>query len=83
MYEVIIESKAAKQIRRFPKEIVKRLEKVLAALRANPRPHACEKLTGTDGWRIRVGDYRILYAIDDESELVTIYKVSHRREAYR
>jgi len=83
MYEVIIETKVGKQVRRFPKEIVKRISKVLTSLRSDPRPPNCEKLAGTDGWRIRVGDYRVLYSIDDESKLITVYKVSHRRDAYR
>lgn len=83
MYQAIIENKARKKARRFPKEIVKRIDKVLTSLRQNPRPPGSEKLTGTDGWRIRVGDYRILYAIDDKNKLVTIYDIDHRREVYR
>jgi mRNA interferase RelE/StbE len=59
------------------------MKKVLTNLCQNPRPSGCEKLAGTDGWRIRVGDYRILYAIDDKIKLVTIYDSDHRREVYR
>ena len=83
MYQVIIENKARKKTKRLPKEIVKRIDKVLTALSRNPRPPGSEKLVGTDGWRIRAGDYRILYAIDDKNKLVTIYDIDHRRQVYR
>lgn len=83
MFQVIVENKARKKIRRFPKELVKRIDKALTGLCQNPRPPGSEKLTGTDGWRIRVGDYRILYAIDDKNKLVTIYDMDHRRQVYR
>jgi len=83
MYQVIIENKARKKMRRFPEKVVKRIDNVLTNLCLNPRPPGTDKLTGTDGWRIRVGDYRILYAIDDNNKLVTIYDIDHRRQVYR
>jgi len=53
-------------------------------LEQNPRPHGCTKLEGSeDEYRVRVGDYRILYVIDDKAKLVTVARVRHRREAYR
>ncbi len=52
-------------------------------LAANPRPFGCRKLTNEEGYRIRAGDFRILYRIDDDAKEVIIYRVKHRREAYR
>lgn len=56
----------------------------VAALAENPRPHGCEKLAGYDDrYRIRQGNYRVVYEIDDDISQVTIYKIGHRREVYR
>ena len=49
----------------------------------NPRPFGCQKLTNEEGYRIRTGDFRILYRIDDGAKEVIIYRIKHRREAYR
>jgi mRNA interferase RelE/StbE len=49
----------------------------------NPRPARVRKLQGTEGYRLRVGDYRVLYTVDDRSQTVVVYSVAHRREAYR
>ena len=53
------------------------------ALAADPRPHGAEKLAGRDDFRIRVGDYRIVYAVDDTERLVLVARIAHRREVYR
>ncbi|MFH0351856.1 MAG: type II toxin-antitoxin system RelE/ParE family toxin [Chromatiales bacterium] len=56
----------------------------IQALARNPRPPGCRKLTGTENdWRIRVGDYRVIYAIADVIRVVRVHRVRHRREAYR
>jgi mRNA interferase RelE/StbE len=52
-------------------------------LRENPRPANCRKLTGRDGWRIRIGDYRVIYEINDAALSLTVLHVGHRREVYR
>ena len=52
-------------------------------LAANPRPQGCQKLSGADAYRIRQGDWRVVYAVDDESREVTIDKIGNRREIYR
>ncbi|WP_404980599.1 type II toxin-antitoxin system RelE family toxin [Carboxydichorda subterranea] len=49
----------------------------------NPRPPGVRKLTGRDGWRLRVGDYRVIYDVDDESRRVTVLHIGHRRDVYR
>ena len=53
------------------------------ALAANPRPVGCVKLAGRDDYRIRVGDYRVVYAVDDDERLVLVARIAHRREVYR
>jgi len=52
-------------------------------LASEPRPHSCLKLTGRDGWRIRSGNYRVIYEIEDPQQLITILHVGHRRDVYR
>ncbi len=61
-----------------------RVRPVLLALSEDPRPAGTVKLTGqTNRWRLRIGNYRIIYAIDDQMQDVTILRIVHRREAYR
>ena len=83
MYRLLIENRATKEVESLHGEILDRLVKAIGSLKQNPRPHGVKKLFTEDGWRIRVGDYRVLYIIDDKQKLVTIYRVKHRREAYR
>jgi mRNA interferase RelE/StbE len=60
-----------------------RLRAAIDALAAEPRPRGAEKLAGRDGYRIRVGDYRVVYAVDDGDRLVLVARIAHRREVYR
>ena len=83
MYKIIIEQRAIKEIESLPNEIIQDIIDSIRQLRTNPRPYGVKKLTGGIGWRIRVRDYRILYTIGDKQKLITIYRVRHRREAYR
>jgi mRNA interferase RelE/StbE len=83
MYRIIIEHRAAKEIESLPDEIIQRITDTIRSLKLNPRPHGVKKLLGDEGWRIRIRDYRILYTIDDEQKLISIYRVKHRREVYR
>lgn len=84
MYEILIERRAEKDLRRLAAEIFQRLIAAIQALADDPRPDGCKKLTGSENdWRIRVGDYRVLYEIDDKNQIVRILRVRHRREAYR
>jgi mRNA interferase RelE/StbE len=53
------------------------------ALEADPRPSGCKKLTNSELWRIRVGDYRVVYSIEDAKLVVLVVRVGHRREIYR
>ncbi len=82
-YQVEIEMVAAKALLRFDRPTQLRLRNVIAGLENEPRPHGAIKLTGTDGYRIRVGDYRIVYLIEDEIKVVTVTRIAHRRDVYR
>jgi mRNA interferase RelE/StbE len=84
-YVVLLESRAEKDLKALPKQALKRIDTKLQALSLNPRPRGATKLRGkeSEGWRLRMGDYRILYQIDDEEDAVRIYRIKHRREAYR
>ena len=82
-YSVAIKKSADRELRALPKEDLRRVVDKIRALAETPRPHGNEKLSGQERYRIRQGDYRIAYAIDDEARIVEIVKISHRREIYR
>ncbi len=84
MYRVQLERAAEKDLRRLTAEVHRRVVASIVALGVNPRPSGARKLHGGDGeWRIRVGDYRIIYAIADTIRVVGVRRVRHRREVYR
>ena len=84
MYSVLIERAAEKALAKLSAEMRQRTIAAIKALAENPRPSGCRKLTGSENdWRIRVGDYRVIYEIADEIRVVRIHRVRHRREAYR
>ena len=84
MYALLIKRSAERDLRRLPRALFERVNERILSLRDDPRPHGVRKLAGAlEGWRIRVGDHRILYQIDDEAQTVTLVRVKHRREAYR
>jgi mRNA interferase RelE/StbE len=82
-YTVILKRSAEKELDRLPETLHRRLAAKLLELETNPRPPGVQKLQGHDGYRIRVGDYRVLYLIDDPSETVHVTAIGHRREVYR
>ena len=83
MYEVIISSHAERELRRLDRSTKNRILPAALALADNPRPHGCLKVKAEGRlWRIRVGDWRIGYEIDDEKHRVKIVTVGHRREFY-
>ncbi|MCB0227137.1 MAG: type II toxin-antitoxin system RelE/ParE family toxin [Anaerolineae bacterium] len=83
MYSVIFQGKAAKQIQKLPPSDFNRIRPKIDALAQDPRPSGVKKLSGDLGYRIRVGSYRILYRVDDVARIVIIYRVRHRRDAYK
>lgn len=83
-YRVRIERSAERDLKKLSIEDLRRVASHIRALGDTPRPVGCRKLTGSeDEWRLRVGDYRIIYAVNDEAKVVQIMRVRHRREAYR
>lgn len=82
-YRVELETRAQREILHLPKEVQGFLTELIDDLQANPRPPGAKKLTGQEGYRIRKGDYRVLYTINDKDRLIRVYRIGHRREVYR
>ncbi len=82
-YKVTIKKSAAKELEDIPKKDLRKIVKRIQSLAENPRPTGSQKLSGQEQYRIRQGDYRIVYSIDDEDSIVDIIKIGHRREVYR
>ena len=83
MYTVLIERYAQKQIMKLDKKIIPVIKASIADLADNPRPYGYKKLKGEDAYRIRVGDYRVIYEIDDGKIIVTVVSVGHRKDIYK
>jgi mRNA interferase RelE/StbE len=84
VYDVLIERTAERDIKSLPTALFDRILPRIKALANNPRPTGCHKLAGSkNDWRIRIGDYRVVYEIDDARKQVKIFRVRHRREVYR
>jgi mRNA interferase RelE/StbE len=82
-YRVALASSAEKELHGLPKKVIARIIPRLERLMSIPRPPGCKKLKGGDNeWRIRVGDYRIVYVIDDTARTVDVTRIAHRSEAY-
>ena len=82
---VVIDPRAAKELRKLPAKELTRMKEAVLGLAANPRPVGSRKLVNVnpETWRIRVGDWRALYRIDDSAQIVTVAHVFHSKEAYR
>ena len=74
-YTVIIEKKAQKEAEAIPKKYRMALDRKILSLASDPRPRGSKKLTEKEGYRIRLGNYRILYSIDDKTKIVIIYRI--------
>ena len=83
MHETRILRSAEKEMNKLPSAIHKRISRRILSLERNPRPRGAKKLSNQQEYRLRVGDYRILYTVDDKDMVVTIFAVGHRREVYR
>lgn len=82
-YSLEIKQSAQKELDALDDAVFARIDRKILTLANNPRPPGCRKLRGyKDQWRIRVGDWRVVYFIDDGAKLVTITRVAHRREVY-
>jgi mRNA interferase RelE/StbE len=82
-YSVELKASARKELDRLPAKSIQRIFPKLEGLAAEPRPDGCKKLKGGQReWRIRVGDYRVVYTIDDEKLVVSVTRIRHRSEVY-
>lgn len=81
-YAVSLKRSAEKELEGLPKKMHERVLKCLISLKGVPRPTGAKKLHGREGYRIRVGDYRILYIVDDAEKKVEVFSIAHRREVY-
>ena len=81
-YKIEIKKSATKEIAKLPKNILKRILNKIQSLSSDPRPNGCKKLTADEKYRVRVGDHRILYSIEDEKLIVYVVKVGHRKKVY-
>jgi mRNA interferase RelE/StbE len=82
-YEVLIEPAARRMLGKLPRDVQTRLMARIEALAVNPRPPGVVKLSGHEAYRIRVGDFRVIYAVLDERLLVLVVEVGNRRDVYR
>jgi mRNA interferase RelE/StbE len=82
-YRVALKSSAEKELLGLSDQMIARIFPRIEALAAEPRPPGCKKLRGgKDEWRVRVGDYRVVYTIDDKTQIVEVTRIAHRREVY-
>jgi mRNA interferase RelE/StbE len=83
-YAVEVAPAAVRQLRKLPPEARRRIQAAVELLAETPRPPGAKKLSGSSGdWRVRTGDYRIIYEIEDDRLIVLVVAVGHRREVYR
>ena len=82
-YSLEIKQSAQKELDALDDTLFTRIDRKILALAENPRPAGCKKLKGyKDQWRVRVGDWRVVYIIDDAAKLISITRIAHRREVY-
>jgi len=84
MYQITFKKKAAKEMLKLPSSMLPKIVKSIDNLSKNPRPEGSKKLRGSDEdlWRIRIGNYRVIYSIKDSIRIVNIRKVGHRKDIY-
>lgn len=83
-YSVVFARSARKELERLGEPLVSRILRRIEVLTLTPRPEGCRKLQGAPSlWRIRIGDYRVLYAVDDAQKIVDVIAIRHRSDAYR
>lgn len=85
MYQITITQSALKELKQLQKPVVQKIEKLISGLAINPRPVGVKKLKGNNEniYRVRSGDFRVVYAIEDAVRIVEIRKIGHRKDIYR
>jgi len=81
-YSLLILRRAQKELSNLPEDIYKKVKQIILKLSEDSMPYGCKKLKGREGWRIRVGDYRIIYEINDKDKTITILHIGHRKDVY-
>jgi len=82
-YRVLVKPSAIRELEAVPRKDRVRLAERIQSLGAMPRPGGCENLSGGDRYRVRQGDYRIIYSVDDPQQIVRVVKIGNRSEVYR
>lgn len=82
-YKILFTRQSEKDLSNLPQSDFKKVQNAITKLADNPRPHKSKKLTGRDGWRIRIGDYRAIYLIEDNNLIVIVVEIGHRKEVYK
>ena len=83
-YELVLEHRAEKDLKKLEPTLFKLIIAEIKDLSGNPHPYNSKKITGSkNDWRLKIGDYRVLYEIDNKNRVIKIMKVKHRREVYR
>jgi mRNA interferase RelE/StbE len=82
-YKINFKLSVEKDLRSIPKTELRKILERIESLAANPRPRGCEKLTGQNKYRVRQGNYRILYTVDDKKNIIRVIHVGHRKDIYR
>lgn len=81
-YKIKIKASAVKELNKIPRQYLKQITAKISSLSTNPRPIGCKKLSGEEKYRIRQGNYRIIYSIADRLLLVHVIKIGHRKDIY-
>ena len=82
-YEIFIKPSAVKELEKLPPKDLAKITKKIQSLSDNPRPKGIQKLSHLEQYRVRLGDYRIIYSINDDHRVVDVIKIGHRKEVYR
>ena len=82
-YKITVKKSASKELEEIPGKELRKIVRRIQSLVQNPRPHGSQKLSRQEQYRVRQGDYRIVYSIDDKDSVIDIVKIGHRREIYR
>ncbi|MDX2255413.1 MAG: type II toxin-antitoxin system RelE/ParE family toxin [Pseudanabaenaceae cyanobacterium bins.39] len=82
-YSITVKKTVSKTLANLQNEDYQRVRDVIRGLAENPRPSGCLKLTGRDAWRVRIGNYRVIYEINDIEKKIIVIDLGHRRDIYR
>lgn len=82
-YQITIKRRASKVLANLPDKDYRKVRDAIRELADNPRPQGCLKLTGREGWRIRIGNYRVIYQINDPEKKIILLDLGHRRDIYQ